>query len=116
MTSANRRSFLCVNPEVSMDLVKYMNYLAYLNAVINESMRYRPKSVMGLPRVVPVGGAEVSGRYLKEGTPLCVSNYTIHRSPVAFDQPDEYWPERWLKGDQNALKKYFIPFFFVEHA
>ena len=90
--------------------------LPYLNAVINESMRYRPTSAMGLPRVVPEGGAEVSGRCFKEGTVLSVPSYSIHHNPIAFDDPDSYWPERWLEGDQNALKKYFIPFSYGPRA
>jgi benzoate 4-monooxygenase len=71
---------------------------------------------MGLPRIVPPGGATVSGRFFNANTVLSVPSYTIHHNPQAFERPDEYWPERWLKGDQNELKKYFIPFSFGPRA
>jgi benzoate 4-monooxygenase len=46
--------------------------LPYLNAVIWEVLRYRPTSAMGLPRLVPAGGATICGEFFKEGTVLSV--------------------------------------------
>jgi benzoate 4-monooxygenase len=51
--------------------------LPYLNAVIWEVMRYRPTSAMGLPRLVPKGGATVCGEFFKEGTVLSVPSCNI---------------------------------------
>ena len=50
----------------------------YLNAVISEVLRYRPTSALGLPRLVPKGGATVSGEFFKEGTVLSVPSCTPH--------------------------------------
>ena len=41
--------------------------LPYLNAVIEEGLRLCTPVALGLPRVVPVGGAEVSGQWLPGG-------------------------------------------------
>ena len=41
--------------------------LGYLNAVIEEGLRLCPPVALGMPRVVPPGGAEVSGHRLPEG-------------------------------------------------
>lgn len=52
--------------------------LPYLNAVISEVLRYRPTSAFGLPRLVPKGGATISGEFFKEGTVLSVPSCTSH--------------------------------------
>lgn len=41
--------------------------LPYLNAVIEEGLRLCPPVALGMPRVVPAGGAEVSGHWLPSG-------------------------------------------------
>jgi benzoate 4-monooxygenase len=50
----------------------------YLNAVISEVLRYRPTSSLGLPRLVPQGGATISGEFFKEGTVLSVPSCIRH--------------------------------------
>lgn len=50
----------------------------YLNAVISEVLRYRPTSAFGLPRLVPKGGATISGEFFKEGTVLSVPSCIPH--------------------------------------
>ena len=46
--------------------------LPYLNAIIWETLRYRPTSSFALPRLVPKGGATICGEFFKEGTVLSV--------------------------------------------
>ena len=48
--------------------------LLYLNAVIEEGLRLCPPVALGLPRIVPAGGAEVSGQWLPGG----VSQHTLY--------------------------------------
>ena len=52
--------------------------LPYLNAVIEESLRLGPPVALGLPRVVPADGAEVSGQWLPGG--VSQSHVLLHRS------------------------------------
>lgn len=47
--------------------------LPYLRACIEESLRLRPASSMGLPRVVPEGGRVVAGEFIAEGVTVSVS-------------------------------------------
>ena len=54
-----------------------INDLKFLNAVIEEGLRLCPPVALGMPRVVPAGGAEVSGRWLPAG----VSAPHLHSSP-----------------------------------
>ena len=54
--------------------------LQYLNAVIEESLRIYPPLVVGLPRIVPEGGASVAGHYVPEnvsGRPCAASPFQI---------------------------------------
>ena len=54
--------------------------LQYLNAVIEESLRIYPPVVVGLPRIVPKGGASMAGHYVPEnvsGRPCVASPFRI---------------------------------------
>ena len=62
-TSEIRNSFKN-EPEIRAEAVMK---LPYLNAVIEEGLRMCPPAPVGMPRVVPEGGAEVSGHWLPTG-------------------------------------------------
>ena len=49
---------------------EHVSNLDYLNAVIEEGLRLCPPVALGMPRVVPSGGAEVSGQFLPAGVSL----------------------------------------------
>ncbi len=53
--------------------------LSYMNAVIEEGLRLCPPVALGLPRVVPADGAEVSGQWLPGGVShrTCISTLKI---------------------------------------
>ena len=79
-------------------VAEHVSDLSYLNAVIEEGLRLCPPVALGMPRVVPAGGAEVSGRRLPAGvsalslTPVSVVVRLIqprHSSqPLATRQTD----------------------------
>jgi benzoate 4-monooxygenase len=70
--------------------------LPYLDAVIKETMRIHSTSSLGLPRVVPPGGADVCGRHFPGDTVLSVPAYTMHHSKAIWgSDADEFVPERW---------------------
>ncbi|KDN51978.1 putative benzoate 4-monooxygenase cytochrome P450 [Tilletiaria anomala UBC 951] len=86
--------------------------LPYLNAVINESLRYHSTSGIGLPRLIPAPGTHICGKYFPAGSVVSVPAYTIHRDPKVFGaDAEEYSPDRWLaKGAAQRFEKSFIPF------
>jgi cytochrome P450 len=84
--------------------------LPYLRACVEESLRVRPASSMGLPRVVPKGGRMIAGKFIDEGVTVSVPTYTLLRSPEAFDNPEEFDPERWISGDKERMNKAHFPF------
>ena len=69
LTDEVRRSFR----HTSEIYAERVSELSYLGAVIEEGLRLCTPVALGMPRVVPVGGAEVSGRWLPEG----VSQYYL---------------------------------------
>lgn len=67
--------------------------LKYLNAVIEEGLRLCTPVPMGMPRVVPEGGAEVSGKWLPGGVRLprlYLTNTTTIR--LLFQFPNSILP------------------------
>ena len=49
--------------------------LSYLGAVIEEGLRLCPPVALGMPRVVPAGGADVSGEWLPGGVSSSTNHY-----------------------------------------
>lgn len=90
--------------------------LPYLDCVIKETLRIHSTSSIGLPRMVPVGGAEVCGRYWPQGIVLSVPAYTIHHSTEIWGpDAEDFRPERWEKVTEKQ-KQSFIPFSYGPRA
>jgi cytochrome P450 len=79
--------------------------LPYLRACIEESLRLRPASSMGLPRIVPDGGRVIAGKYIPGGVTVSVPTYSLLRDEFAFDRATEYIPDRWLTDDAETKEK-----------
>lgn len=79
------------------------NELPYLGAVIKEALRIHPAAGLPLERIVPNGGATISGCYFPAGTIVGCSAWTIHRDRNVFgDDVDTFRPERWLEDPERA--------------
>ena len=93
----------------SFDMVKD---LPYLQAVINEALRYHSTSGIGLPRQIPADspGVHLCGHFFPAGTVLSVPTYSIHHSAEIWG-PDveDFRPERWDSVTPRQ-KNAFIPF------
>lgn len=75
--------------------------LVYLQAVLKESMRLYPASLL-LPPRESIEDCVVSGYYVPKGTRLIVNVSKIHRDPQVWPNPDEFQPERFLTSHQNV--------------
>ncbi|KAE9381402.1 cytochrome P450 [Stipitochalara longipes BDJ] len=84
--------------------------LPYLRACIEESLRVRPASSFGLPRVVPKGGRYIAGKFIDEDVTVSVPTYTLLRDASAFENPTKFDPERWISGDKEKMSKVHLPF------
>ncbi|EXJ72455.1 uncharacterized protein A1O5_04959 [Cladophialophora psammophila CBS 110553] len=84
--------------------------MPYCQAVIKEGQRMYPGTGLPLFRVVPKGGAMISGTYFPEGAVVGINNWVAHRNKDVFGpDPDALCPERWLEGDTTAMHRYYIP-------
>uniref|UniRef100_A0A0W0F2Y0 Cytochrome p450 n=1 Tax=Moniliophthora roreri TaxID=221103 RepID=A0A0W0F2Y0_MONRR len=88
--------------------------MAYLNAVINETLRLWPAVLSGSQRKVRSDGPGkmVGEHYVPPKTNVTIPFYTLHRDSRNFSPaPDEWIPERWLSGsDYRNEMKAFTPF------
>lgn len=90
-----------------------LDKLPYLDAVIHESMRWRPPVPMTLFRVVPPAGAVIAGHPIPAGTTVGCQSYSLHRREEVFPDPDVFDPTRWLTDDAARLavmRAHFWPF------
>lgn len=124
-TTANTLTYLiwsvCKRPALRDTLVKelctlpqgftewHLRELPLLNQIIEETLRLYSAAPAALPRVVPAGGADIGGYQLGEGTVVSTQAYTLHRDPEIFENPHEFYPQRW-ENPTKAMKEAFMPF------
>lgn len=88
----------------SIDEIKWesVKELPYLNATMNEALRLFPPSPASQQRVVPEGGATISGLHVPEGTTVAVPPWVSTHSRLNFHDPDVFKPERWLETEPKS--------------
>ena len=103
---------------VDVPVFEMVRDLPYLQAVINETMRFHSTSGIGLPRQVPHDskGVWIKGHFFPAGTVLSVPTYSIHHSKEIWGaDADEFRPERW-ESLTPRQKNAFIPFSYGPRA
>ncbi|KAI4859602.1 putative cytochrome P450 [Hypoxylon rubiginosum] len=124
-TTTNTLTYLlwivCKRPEIKKKLLAELQTLpsdfseqdvrglAYLDLVIQETLRLYAAAPSGLPRVVPPGGATLAGRFIPGGYTVSAQAYSMHRNPSVYADPLKFDPERWIKPTR-AMKDSFVPF------
>ena len=93
-------------------VLRALDSLPLLGAVVTETLRLRNPVRMPFRRVVPAGGATVDGFRIPAGTTVSASNLPMHMNADAFPEPERWAPERWLglpdapgEGDAGGAEK-----------
>ena len=74
-------------------------------ACIKEAMRMHPTVGAPFDRVVPQGGAVLSGQFIPEGTVVGITGWVTARDKAVFGaDADFYRPERWLEVDERQVR------------
>ena len=87
----------------------HLRDLPYLNGVIDETLHVYGAAPASLPRMVPTGGANLSGFWIPGGTTVTAQAYTMHRNPSVFPRPETFDPSRWATPTKQ-MKESFMPF------
>ena len=65
---------------------------------MKESLRTSHGVVHPMTRIVPDGGASISGAFVPGGTIVAESNIFVHWNEALFPDPRAFRPERWLEA------------------
>lgn len=73
----------------------------YLTALVKEVLRWRTVTVLaGIPHANTVD-FQYQGYHFPAGTSFTGNMWAIHRNPRDFPDPDNFKPERFMKGSEN---------------
>lgn len=81
--------------------------LPYLQAVIQESIRFHPGTLFALERVVPPEGLSINGTHVPSGTVVGMHMWVINRNKTTFGlDADHFVPGRWMQGTEESKEKF----------
>ncbi|GHO92963.1 cytochrome P450 [Reticulibacter mediterranei] len=91
--------------------IEQLKQLAYLDAVVKESLRILPPGGIGQRRAT--APCELGGYELPAGSTIIYSEYLTHRLPELYEEPDRFKPERWNTLNRTAYE--YLPFSAGQH-
>ncbi|WCJ35134.1 cytochrome P450 family 71 subfamily B polypeptide 26 [Euphorbia peplus] len=88
-----------------------VQYLPYLKAVVKETMRLQPTVPLLVPREVSEN-CNLEGYDIEAKTIVYVNTYAIGRDPEVWENPEEFYPERFIGSsiDMKGQDYELIPF------
>ncbi|KAF8243368.1 cytochrome P450 [Wilcoxina mikolae CBS 423.85] len=122
---------LALHPEIQEKLYKEISLvseselnventrpLPYLQAVVNESLRFWNPVPSGIQHQTGPEGVTVAGQYIPKNTVTRTHHMSLMRDDRYFPLGDKFIPERWIEDCAESVKdkRAFIPFGFGPHA
>ncbi|EIW80005.1 cytochrome P450 [Coniophora puteana RWD-64-598 SS2] len=87
-----------------------MDSLPYLEAFMQEAMRWRPIVRLGFAHKA-TADLVWNGYHIPEGASILGNHWAISRDPVAFPDPEKFDPHRWLDADGQLKPQKEIRYF-----
>ncbi|KIJ63674.1 hypothetical protein HYDPIDRAFT_175981 [Hydnomerulius pinastri MD-312] len=84
--------------------------LPYVNALINEALRWRPVAVLGGTPHAVTQDDEYNGMLIPKGSTVFANLAGIMHDPIMFPDPDTFRPERFLETTDPRLQTFDLPF------
>ena len=75
--------------------------LAYIRAMVKETLRIRPVTTMGSPHYTS-SDVTYKGFFIPKNTVVSLSQYAIHYDPMRWNEPEKYDPSRYLSYPLTA--------------
>ncbi|KAI0081475.1 cytochrome P450 [Panus rudis PR-1116 ss-1] len=73
-------------------------YLPYIEAILEETLRWQPAAPISLPRRTAKDDV-YQGYVIPKGSVVIPNSWKILRDPIAYAEPEEFKPERFLRPD-----------------
>ncbi|KAI0795531.1 cytochrome P450 [Abortiporus biennis] len=70
--------------------------LPYINAIVNETLRWRPVAILGGTPHAVTADDEYKGMFIPKGSTVFANFASIMHDPTTFPSPDQFIPERFL--------------------
>ncbi|KAI0154723.1 cytochrome P450 [Xylariaceae sp. FL1272] len=86
-----------------------LKHLPFLSNCITEGLRRFPVVPAGLQRSVPQEGSSIGGHWLPGGATVMTQNWSLHRNPDIFADPDAFNPSRW-ENPTKSMKDSMLAF------
>jgi len=84
----------------------------FIQATIQETLRLSSVLPLMLPRRATTNSS-IAGRNIAKDSHVIFNSYAMHRDERCWEQPNNFYPERWLKSDGSVLPEKetsFLPF------
>ncbi|KAJ7868861.1 cytochrome P450 [Mycena leptocephala] len=76
--------------------------LPYLDALIKETLRFRPQFPMGVPHLMGCD-AMYKDHLVPKGSVLVLNTYGVFHDPEIFENPEDFNPDRFLNSEHGTL-------------
>src|SRR5687768_3490065 len=83
--------------------------MPYIELVIKESLRITPPATDIFPRITQ-DNIMLGDVLIPRGTSLKIDIFSMHHHPDVWEEPDEFWPDRFANGEHSKIADGYMPF------